>query len=78
MNILITGATGFIGKNIVKSLINDGHFCRCLVRMTDNLDDIFLNESVELFLGDISRKETLSDICKDIDIVINSAGILAK
>ena len=32
MKILITGATGFIGRNLFQRLKKDGHELRCLVR----------------------------------------------
>jgi len=34
MKVFVTGATGFIGKNTVKRLIELGHECVCLVRST--------------------------------------------
>jgi len=78
MNILITGATGFIGSNLTQRLIDEGHLCRCLVRKKSLIEPIKDHANIELFYGDITRKETLKDICKGIDIVINSAGILGQ
>lgn len=78
MNILITGATGYIGRHILKRLTDENHYCRCLVRDKSNVDSIKDFKNVELFYGDISQKNTLTHICKGIDVVINSAGILGK
>jgi nucleoside-diphosphate-sugar epimerase len=78
MNILITGGTGFIGRYLLKHLTEQGHFCRCLVRKNSNIDLIKKFSNIEFFYGDISHKESLTNICKGIDIVINSAGILGK
>ena len=78
MNILITGATGFIGRHLVQRLIAEGHCCRCLVRKNSITDFLENSPNIELFYGDIAQKDTLTDICKGIDIVINSAGILGK
>lgn len=75
--ILITGATGFIGKNLVQRLITEGHNCRCLVRKNSRIDFLRNCSNVELFYGDITQKESLTDICKGIEVVINAAGILA-
>lgn len=44
MNILITGATGFIGRNLTKRLINDGHNIEALLRQ--NSDTSYLPKSV--------------------------------
>ena len=77
-NILITGATGFIGRNLVQRLITEGHYCRCLVRKNSRIDFLADCSDVELFYGDITQKDSLTGICKSIDIVINSAGVLAK
>ncbi|MFC1825580.1 NAD-dependent epimerase/dehydratase family protein [Thermodesulfobacteriota bacterium] len=78
MNFLITGATGFIGQNLVKRLVEDGHKCRCLVRESSVINSLKKLTNIELFYGDIAQKLTLTDICKGIDIVINSAGMLGK
>lgn len=78
MNILVTGGTGFIGRNLLKRLTEEGHSCRCLVRNNSNIDSMKGFKNIELFYGDISRKDTLTDVCKGIDVVINSAGILGK
>jgi uncharacterized protein YbjT (DUF2867 family) len=32
MEVLLTGATGFIGANVVRLLLAEGHRVRCVVR----------------------------------------------
>ncbi len=74
MNILISGATGFIGAYLLKSLLNDGHRCRCLVRRLDNLAPIFHRKNVELYLGDVTDINSLNEVGKDIDAAYHLAG----
>lgn len=78
MNILTTGATGFIGKNLVRSLVNNNHKVKCLIRETSKKADIdYLKKiKVQLFYGDITKKETLNDCLSNIDVVYHLAGIL--
>lgn len=49
MNILITGATGFIGRHLLQRVIEEGHHCRCLARNFSNVDSLFSHSQVELF-----------------------------
>lgn len=73
LKILITGATGSIGKHLVKALAEQGHHCRCLVREASKLD--FLKEQgVELFHGDLLLPETLKGIVEGIDVVFHLAA----
>jgi nucleoside-diphosphate-sugar epimerase len=70
---LVTGATGFIGKHLVKTLVKQGKDIRCLVRQ--NSDRKYLEDlGVELFYGDLLLKESLMDVGKDINIVYHLAG----
>ena len=67
MNILITGAKGFVGKNLTAALqnINDGK--------DKTRPDIKIDE---LFLYDIdSPKELLDTACQSADFVFNLAGV---
>ncbi|MCJ7545885.1 MAG: NAD(P)-dependent oxidoreductase [Deltaproteobacteria bacterium] len=73
MKTLVTGATGFIGKHLVKTLVEQGKDVRCLVRKTSDtqyLDDL----GVELFYGDLLNKDSLKDIAKNVNIVYHLAG----
>lgn len=74
MNILVTGATGFIGHHLVKQLVNEGHTCRCLVRRLDGLDSSLYHPLIELYLGDITDPKSLEDIGAGIDVAYHLAG----
>ncbi len=73
MNVLVTGATGFVGRYLVKQLIEQGHFCRCLSRSGD-FDDLFRQPKVETVTADITAPETLAGICRGMDAVFHLAG----
>lgn len=73
MKTLVTGASGFVGNHLVRTLVEQGRDVRCLVRKTS--DTRYLKDlSVELFYGEIVAKETLVGIAKDVDIVYHLAG----
>ncbi|MEA3489546.1 MAG: NAD(P)-dependent oxidoreductase [Candidatus Omnitrophota bacterium] len=53
MRILVTGATGFIGKNLVKRLLLKGHEINCLARRTSRVDFIE-DRGIPLVAADIT------------------------
>ena len=69
--ILVTGASGFIGMELIKKLLAEGHKIIGLVRKNIN---IFNSKSYEnLLVNDISQGVSISHIQK-IDIVIHLAA----
>jgi dihydroflavonol-4-reductase len=74
MKVFVTGATGFIGKNTVKRLVETGHECICLVRGTSKKDAL---EKIgcQFVTGDITDKESLIEGMKGCDAVINLANL---
>jgi nucleoside-diphosphate-sugar epimerase len=75
MKILIIGASGFIGKNLVKKLA-EKYQTRSLVREATKEEDIkFLKDcKSEIFYGDALDKESLKKAMREVDTVINLAG----
>ena len=70
MKILVTGATGYIGKRIIPMLVNEGHFVVCAVRDKLRADKHYLEEEhIEIVEADFLNADTLSNIPKDIDVV---------
>lgn len=68
MKILVTGATGYIGKRLIPILVESGHFVVCCVRDINrfNPDDDLL-DSIEVIEVDFLAKDSLLKIPKDID-----------
>jgi nucleoside-diphosphate-sugar epimerase len=65
MKILLTGATGFIGRNLVKHLLVKGHELVCLVRRTSNAD--FLEKAgVPLAVGDITDADAVDSCFREV------------
>jgi len=73
MKTLVTGATGFIGNHLVKSLLEKGRDIRCLVRKTSNKSSLE-NLGVELAYGDLLDKDSLKKAVKNINIIYHLGG----
>lgn len=71
--VLLTGATGFVGKQLLDKLITNGANVRCFVRNGTTLS--VMNERVEIFHGNILNVKDCYEALKDIDIVYHVAGL---
>lgn len=80
MNILVTGATGFIGSHLCKELIRRGYQVFGLSRSgrTNNIKLLLPKKSFHLQIGDIRDVDTMSDIIKNnhIKVVFHLAAQL--
>lgn len=75
MKVLVTGATGFVGSNIVEALLKQGYQVKALVRKTSNIKRLE-QKKVELVYGDLLNPESLIIATENVDVVIHAAGIL--
>jgi len=74
MKILITGAGGFIGKNLALKL-RDKHDIRCLVYDNEEqATNFFSRLGTEVIIGDVTDKGSLSGITEDIGVVFHLAA----
>ncbi len=75
LNILVTGATGFIGRPLVEELSSSGHSIRCLVRNRTEAEKLLSDlRNIELVEGDLTNPETLRGIGEGIDTVYHLAA----
>ena len=73
MVILVTGGTGFIGSHLVDTLVSKGEDIRVLVRETSKVEKL-KNLGVDFVYGDVTDKNTLKGIARDVDVVYHLAG----
>ncbi|WP_226504663.1 D-erythronate dehydrogenase [Pseudomonas sp. MWU16-30317] len=88
MRILITGGTGFIGKQLAQRLLDAGQLsldeqpAHTIERIV--LFDAFAGEGVpsdpriELVTGDISDAATLAQVCEGVDLVWHLAAVVSS
>ncbi len=70
MRVLLTGATGFLGRNILSRLQGGEH---TLLAMTRN-PDADLGPGVERVVGDVLDAGSLKAAMADVDVLIHGAG----
>jgi uncharacterized protein YbjT (DUF2867 family) len=81
--VLIAGATGYIGKFVVKAFKEQGYYVRVLTRNEGRLHEtgpftapaLTKNDYDDVFMGEITKPETLAGSMDGIDLVFSSVGI---
>lgn len=69
--ILLVGASGALGKEVLNALKADGHHVRVLSRSQDRLNTLPADEAV---CGDALKPQDLQGICEGIEIVVSCLG----
>lgn len=77
--ILITGGAGFIGSNLIESLLERNYKVVCLDNLSTgsmkNIEEFFDNENFEFVEGDILDFELLLELTKGIDLISHQAAL---
>jgi dihydroflavonol-4-reductase len=74
VKVLVTGADGMLGNNIVRELVDRGFEVHCFIessRSGDTLKDL----PVHIYRGDICNSSDLVPLFRRVDYVIHTAGI---
>jgi UDP-N-acetylglucosamine 4-epimerase len=77
--VLVTGGAGFIGSNLVGSLLNSGNYVTCLDNFSTgkrkNLEEYFPNPKFRLIEGDIRDYEVCRNSVEGMDIIFHEAAL---
>lgn len=80
--VLVTGASGYLGRHVIAELKQKGHRVRALVRQRDvlwkrgeTLAPAVGAEVDEIVMGDLTRPDTLKGICRNINVIISCVGL---
>lgn len=75
MKVLVTGATGLVGNNVVRTLLERGAATRVLTRRTSDprpLEGL----DVEHFEGDVREPETIRRAADGVDAIVHAAAMV--
>jgi NADH dehydrogenase len=75
--LLITGATGYIGRHLVARLIERGERPRCLVRDMKRAERILPADKVELVPGATTQPTSLEAAVRNIETIVHAAFVTA-
>lgn len=75
MNVLVTGANGFLGSWICKRFLQEGFHVHALVRAHSDLSELE-SLKVDLAFGDITDLGSLMASFRKMDVVIHAAGLV--
>jgi len=74
MNVAITGATGFVGRYIVRHLVGSGHMLRCWCRPASDRSGLEpLAASIEWMEGELGSQQDSEALVTGCDAVVHAA-----
>jgi putative NADH-flavin reductase len=73
MNVVVFGATGGTGRELVKQALGHAHTVRAFVRNPDRLKVI--HHRLEVVQGDIGDKKAVADAIRGQDAVLSALGV---
>jgi nucleoside-diphosphate-sugar epimerase len=71
----VTGATGFLGRRLVRALSQDGWRVRVLARR-DTIDPLWRDAHPEVVVGDLGDTAALARLAAGADVLIHAAGLV--
>lgn len=80
MQVLVTGGTGFVGREVLRQLAAAGHTARVLVRRPDSssAQALVRRSGVRVVRGDVLDPATLPAAMAGADAVIHLVGIISE
>lgn len=72
--VLVTGATGFLGKYVVEELSQHGYQVRAFGR-NRKVGQSLENSSVAFFQGDLIQAKGLTQACQGMDMVVHAGAL---
>ncbi|CAN5924101.1 NAD-dependent epimerase/dehydratase family protein [soil metagenome] len=76
MKALVTGAAGFIGSNVVRTLLQDGHDVRALHLPGENVRNL-RGLDVERMAGDVTDRDQMRAAVRGCEVVFHLAAVYA-
>ncbi|WP_017653725.1 SDR family oxidoreductase [Fortiea contorta] len=70
---LVTGATGGIGRRVVRLLRQQGSSVRAFVRLTSSYSELE-HRGAEIFIGDLRREQDIEKACLGVEYVVSAHG----
>jgi nucleoside-diphosphate-sugar epimerase len=67
--VVVTGASGMVGRAIVRQLANCNYEIRCLSR-----SNVYLNNNIRYYKGDLGDKDLIDELMSGADIVFHCAA----
>ena len=77
MRALVTGATGFLGRYVVRALLARGVQVRAVVRPATCTDALGWSSSVEIFRADLRASSELTRAFEGIDVLLHLAAVVS-
>jgi uncharacterized protein YbjT (DUF2867 family) len=75
-NVLLAGATGYLGSFILEELLYRGYQTKIIVRNVEKINKEFIEDnSLKIIKAELTKPESIVGCCNGIDIVISTVGI---
>ncbi len=76
--VAVTGATGFVGSHVVRTLVERGWEVRALSRSREKAAQLRERDGVSVVFGDINEADALAQLVRGCDAVIHLVGIIRE